>query len=350
MERILSSKRKLSVLAFSTIILFCILPFQADARKKNKQKGDKGKDAQLIQTEKEGVPSRPVADKEIKKNDTINLDLPVSQWLGKKFRLLRKTKIFQKFGYELYTSPKFSEETLPPDTTIELSNHRIKYNLFKCKTVSAIDVKEMSNKEYVIVFKTDTMDLTLYGKTRNGIIEGLAFDSDLKSAEKRWKGKKIYSKRRCIDIFDSSSSSFTSIKVSIAEPLLVGSINWGIVPLPPKSLWLVVERLNGARGIIPVNYSWTNVPKNERTTGMPWDEDIFEKNPRDIYQWEEYVWEIIDKHNIFTGMTTQQVLFSWGRPNEIRSEKFAGTEKKCIYFYDGKKLHFVNDTLTSTSE
>ncbi len=276
--------------------------------------------------------------------------IPVSEWTGKKFRLLEKTRMFQKFGYELYTSPLFSKGRTPADSRIAHANHRLKYDLFKGTTITATAVKKMNTNAYHITFKSDTMGLVIYGKTGNGIIEGIALFSDLGEAGNRWKGKTIFSRRRSIEMFDSVASRFSSVKVSITEPLHVQRIRWGVTPLPPKSLWLMVVRRDGSQGFIPINYSWTNVLREEGTEKLPWVKDIFEHDPRKIYAWEEYIWETIDNHNICTNMTTEQVRFSWGEPKDKKTEKTGDGKEITTYMYSGKTLRFVNDTLRSTVE
>ncbi len=299
------------------------------------------------------VEQRPDTLKPVKKKIETFPDpvtIPVSEWTGKKFRLLERTRMFQEYGYELYTSPQFSKGKTPTDSRIAHANHRLKYDLFKGTTITATAVTEMDKNAYHITFTSDTMDLVMYGKASKGIIEGIALFSDYGEAEKRWKGKTIFSRRRSIETYDSVASCFSSVKLSITEPLKVVAIRWGITPLPPKSLWLIVARKNGSRGFIPINYSWTNVLREEGTEKLPWGKDIFEHDPREIYAWEEYIWETIDNHNICTNMTTEQVRFSWGEPKDKKTEKAGDGKEITTYMYSGKTLRFVNDTLRSTVE
>jgi len=282
--------------------------------------------------------------------DTITLITPVSDWKGKKFRLLEKTKMFQKYGYELYTSPLFSEDTTPADPKTAHTNHRIRYEPFKATSITATDVQKLAEGEFFITFQTDTLNLTVYSRTRKGIVEGIALYSDFENAEKRWKGQTIYSRRRSIETYDSVRSCFNSIKVSITEPLRVAAIRWGITPLPPKSLWLVIQRKDGFTGFLPINYSWTNVLKTEDTGNVPWSRDIFEKNPKELYKWEDYIWETIDKHNVCTGMTTEQVIFSWDDPQSRKTVQDSTGFRITTFLYKGKTLIFENDTLRRTEE
>ena len=293
---------------------------------------------------------KPTTIDTVKKEDTIPQSLPIPEWKGKKFRLLEKTKMFQMYGYELYTSPLFSDDPAPADTNFAHGNHRLKYAPFKATNITATDVEKMEGEGYRVTFKTDTFQLPVYGRTRKGMIEGLALYSDFEAAETRWKGKTVYSRRRSIETYDSTHSCYKNVKVSITEPLKAIGVSWGITPLPPKSLWLIVERQNGFRGFIPTNYSWTNVLQTEETASLPWENEIFEQNPKEIYKWEDDMWETIDKHNISTQMTTEQVLFSWGKPISRFTETDQDGKEKNIFLYRDKKLIFQNDTLIFSFE
>lgn len=291
--------------------------------------------------------SPQIANRRVKK-DTNGLFIPISEWVGKKFILLEKTKVFRKFGYELYLSPQLSNSTLPVDPGISLKNHRLKYSPFCKKIVTVTSVEKDNQGEYLVTFIEDKSKLKLYGKTKDGIIEGLAMVSDLQVAQKRWMGKTVFCRRRYVDIYDSLKSNFTSIKVPISEPLKVIAVRWGVIPLPPKLLWLIVKLPDSTRGVIPINASWTNVIKLEKQVEFPWEHDVFEKNPKEIYTWDNFVWESIDKHNIYLGMTAQQVSFSWGEPKE-KQFRFNDKGKKILtYKYDGKTLIFENGILVKT--
>jgi hypothetical protein len=272
---------------------------------------------------------------------------PVSAWTGKRFMLLEKVKMFRNFGYHLYSSPLLEQCREPINPAIELSNHRLLYRAFEKNTAAVTAVSAQPDGEYLVTFQVDSPAVTAYGKTTQGIIEGLGLFDDLQQARERWKGAIIFSRRRSIDIYDSTASRFTSVKVSMAEPLKVRDVVWGIIPLPPKPLWLLVQRGNGQAGIIPVHYSWTNVLPQKQTPGLPWAADILEQNPREQYSWDETIWEAIEEHRILTGMSRDQVRLSWGEPQQELSDKAAPSHTTWIY--ERGRLVFVKDSLTGSN-
>jgi|GEM_PF-818952 len=273
--------------------------------------------------------------------------IPVAQWPGKTFIILEKVEMFRKFGHYLYTTQGLDNDPKPCDTAIELPNHRLKYEPFARRTIKVLLTTRLPDGEYLVSALLDTLNLTVYAKTSRGVIEGLLLHDDLVEAGWRWTGATVYSRRRLIDTYDSTRSTFSNVKVSILEPLTVVAVRPGIIPLPPKPIWLIVERPDKTRGIIPLSWSWTNVLEEKQTPGLPWDQDILEHNPRTLYpDWEPYTWETIDKHNVYKGMTRQQVLMSWGTPQTIVQKDSAAVE----WTFQKSRLTFTGDSLAVIEE
>jgi hypothetical protein len=293
-------------------------------------------------------PGSPPAPAALKKDTADTLPVPqhltTSGWKGKRFILLEKGRMFRGFGYHLYTSPHFEQSRAPVDSLVELPNHRLRYERFEKAQVVVTSVQPLPGKEFLVTFSVDSAAPWAYAKTTSGIIEGIARIDDLEGAAGRWRGRTIYSRRRSIDIYDEVNSRFTSIKVSITEPLTVREVRWGIAPLPPKPIWLVVRRVSGETGIIPVYYSWTNVLPSNRTSGPPWQSDILEENPREKYHWDEVIWEAIDTHRLLTGMTAEQVRLSWGDPDSKVGRIEAGSSR-IVWPYERGTLVFAKDSL-----
>jgi hypothetical protein len=270
--------------------------------------------------------------------------LGVSEWTGRRFVLLEKVKMFRRFGYPLYLSPSLDSTTGTFDTTVALADSRLRYEPFAGTMITVDSVTALDNGEYGITATTDTLGLTVYGRTTDGTIEGLCLAQDLPAARARWKGATVYPRRRLVDSYDSAASRFSGIKVSITRPLTVTDVRWGMIPLPPKPIWLVVRDGDSLDGIIPVHYSWTNVQEKSRVGTVPWDEEILEENPRETWQWDSLVWEAIDKASILSNMTTGQVRLSWGEP-AATDTTYQGLDELIHMVYEGDTLTFVNDTL-----
>jgi hypothetical protein len=273
--------------------------------------------------------------------------IPPSKWPGRSFLILEKVAMFRQYGLYLYSSPALQKSTAPCNPEIELPNHRLKYEPFAGTSIQILSSVRQKDGEYIITAQSDANGIKIYGKTVKGVIEGLLLSNDLAQARSRWTGAAVYSRRRMIDVYDSANSVFENIRVSINEPLMVIDVRPGIIPLPPKPVWIVVERSDKTQGFIPVNWSWTNVPAGKITGGSPYESDIFEKQPRSIYpQWDEYVWSAIDNHSIFTGMLKEQVLMTWGNPQSITNISGLTTE----WIFQKSRIRIAGDTVFTISE
>jgi hypothetical protein len=278
----------------------------------------------------------------------IAINLSVKQWPGKRFIILSKQKIVQAFGYELYLTPELARSKNKPNPDLETKERRIRCDKFAESIIIAREVKP-SGKDYLVHFIHEPTKISLFGKTNDGALEGLALFDDFYQAQRRWMGKTIYATRRFINRYDSITGNVKTQKVTISDPLRVFEIRWGTTPLPRQPLWLMVETLQGLRGFLPVCISWTNILFGKITHGAPWEEDIMEQDPKKLFSWDDVVWEAINSHSILSKMTKMQVRLSWGLPKTIRKDT-VGTAKSELWLFDNEQeLHFIGDTLVSIS-
>jgi hypothetical protein len=125
----------------------------------------------------------------------------------------------------------------------------------------------------------------------------------------------------------------------------VTGVRWGMTPLPPKPLWILVETPSGEKGFIPTRASWVNAMIDSKNNSAPWNDDIMETDPKKLYSWDETIWEAINSHSIATGMNRLQVRMSWGRPKSVLP---SASDKKETWVYSAQSLVFVNDSLVSS--
>ncbi len=270
--------------------------------------------------------------------------LTVDKWVGRQFVLLEILPAFRANGHHLYASPALDRESGPVDRTIACASNRLRHDPFVNRYATVEAAAPLENGEYMVTFSLDTLDVVAFAQTHQGSVEGIAAVDDLKAAKRQWFGKRVYSRRRIIDHYDSTSGAFSNSKVSINEPVTVVDVRFGTTPLPPKPIWLIVEDTSGTRGFIPINQSWTNVASAKWSAQAPWEADIVAKKPRALYDWDPYVWEQIDKHNIFIGMTAEQVRLSWQNPQR-RLVSTNGDSSLVRMVYNNNTLIFRNDTL-----
>ena len=278
----------------------------------------------------------------LSQRDTVPPALTIPKWTGHDFIAIRKNAMFEKFGYEVYPSAKLATASGPVDAAVQLPNRRVKTAVLAQQVLTAKSVTRQTGGEFLVEFSLKSNGTPLFARTRDGAIEGLACAEDLTTARSRWLGKTVFSARRSIDTYDSSTGSFGTFKVSVGAPLTVTDVAWGRTPLPPKPVWLLVECADKRRGFIPTNYSYTNVLAGKRFARLPWESEILEQNPREANKWDEAIWEMIDSHNVAAGMSTAQVRLAWGEPRSMEQDSAASTIR---WVYEAQTLTFVRDSL-----
>jgi hypothetical protein len=275
-----------------------------------------------------------------------SLMLPPQKWVGSKFVVLDKPQIFRKFGYELYLTKDLSATAGRIDTNLETDRHHLRYDKCRGSVLTVASVEPAAAGEWLVCFSRDRMPSPLFAKTHKGAIEGLAYSEDIDKAAKRWVGKVVYSKRRFIDTYDSAGGTFGTIKVNIQDRLAVTAVRWGTTPLPPKPLWLCVSSDKKETGVIPISQSWVNVMTDRIAGQTPWDADVFEKNPMEIFSWDSDTWKAINNHDIVSGMNKEQVRVSWGPPHRVLKDT---VKQRCAeqWIYGSQYLCFDHDTVNS---
>jgi hypothetical protein len=204
--------------------------------------------------------------------------------------------------------------------------------------------------EWIVSFTHPRSNRKIFARTHKHAIAEIACTNDLLSAKQRWKHTVIFSKRGVITTpGNNSNTSYSSLRVSLLDSLIVTDVTWGMTPLPVKPILLMVtSQATGKTGFIPVRCSWTNTLADEIKEQSPWNEDIYEQDPRSIYNWEDYTWEVINNHRVILEMTQEQVRLSWGEPEKSeKNENGTGTEH---YVYPSHELLFENGILTSIQE
>jgi hypothetical protein len=317
-----ASRHVLSVLVLLAVILFCQFSFAEKAKQSARKKQT------LTKIELAGQ----------------GLNLPVTRWGGKKFIVLEKQKLVRQFGYELYLSPELGVSKKKIDPAWETPQRHVRCDKIERSTL-IVKVIKPAGKEHLVEFEHELSGVALFGMTRNGSIEGIAFAVDIDSAIKRWQGATVYSTRRFIDTYDSASGKLDNIKVNIEQPLRVIGVRWGMMPLPPKPLWIMVETQSGEKGFIPTRISWVNAMIDTKNNSAPWEDDILETDPKKLYSWDETIWETVNNHAIATGMNRKQVRMSWGRPKAVLPNASKNAE---TWVYNAQSLVFVNDSLVSS--
>ena len=309
----------------------------------------------------EEVPKETPKIDTVRKADTVSLKtakdsavalpvpppLEIESWPGERFALLEKPAAYCTYGYELYTCNRLDSCRGPVDTALSTKYHRVKCGMFSKLSLKVRSVERRPADEWLITFEDESTGNTLFAATSKGVYHEIARASDLDGAQKRWKGKIVFSARGFVSTFENGKTG--TIKVRLQDSLRVVGVRFGITPLPTKPIWLMVTTPAGGEGVIPVYYSWTNVKKELRHEGNPWDDDIFESNPALAVSADDSTWSIINSHHVRIGMTRDQVRLSWGSPQQRKSETYKEKEREC-WEYTAQHLYFDEKELIGIAE
>jgi hypothetical protein len=267
-------------------------------------------------------------------------------WSGRQFVLLEKPALYCAYGYELYSCPGLDACRDAPDTALFTKYHRARCDLFAGRRLTVRSVAKRG-AEWLVAFYDSLSGKRLYAKTSGGVCHEVAYGPDCAAAAERWQGKTVFSARGFVTEFLDGKA--VTVKVDLRDSLRVTDVRFGLTPLPAKPLWLMVESRRGAKGAIPLCFSWTNVMKQMRHDGNPWDDDLFEASPASLYRADSATWEIINAHRVRAGMTRDQVRLSWGRSLLQKKAVYKGSEREC-WTYESQKLYFDEKEMVGMEE
>jgi hypothetical protein len=307
--------------------------------------------AKQVDTAADSPAAKPGASPKVAALDTVPLSpapdfLEVEAWPDKWFVVLEKPVLYCNYGYDLYTCPQVDSCRGPVDTSLISKYHRARCLKFAGNRLKALSVTPRGT-EWVVSFKDEKSGTTLYARTVKDVLGEIVLESDLDGAKNRFAGKTVYSARGFITSFEKGKAS--GIKVKLQDPLKVYGVRFGLTPLPTKPIWLMVETERGEKGSIPIYFSWTNVKKELRRPGFPWEEDVFEINPARTFKVDAAIWDIINAHTVREGMTRDEVRLSWGFPLSEKKETLDGKEREC-WKYQAQRLYFDEKELMTIKE
>lgn len=273
-------------------------------------------------------------------NATPSVNLKTEQWTGRSFTFLALPADKQAAGYEIFAVDQ-ATQGFQGDQSV-----RIPYAQHVGKQVTVSEVIPYpagpNQQEFMVYMTVNDTGEKLVGRTIRGQMEGLVLTDDLLKAKQQFLGKTIYPKFRELAGMYTPGSDKTpmAVPIPIGSPVTVEDVYAGNQSQEP--IWLVVS-VNGEKAILPIAYSWTNIPVASWTGTQPWQDALFSQDPRLTLGWSHNVWYQIENGNVETGMTKGQVLLSWGKP--VRSEA-----NDSVWIYANKKISFSSDVVQSIED
>lgn len=262
-------------------------------------------------------------------------DIKVEEWQGQVFTFLALPADKQAAGYELFPAAQ-ADKGFGGDRSV-----RIPYAGHAGKQVIITAVVPFAagdnQQEYMVSMTVRDTGEKLLGRTMRGQLEGLVLASDLENARKQFLGKTIYPKfRELTGLYVPGGDMVPkSVATDIGAPVTVVDVYAGNQSQEP--VWLIVD-IKGEKAVLPIAYSWTNMPAQAWTESRPWQNGLFMEDPRVSLGGSYELWGKIQNGSVEAGMTKGQVELSWGQP--LRTEA-----NDSVWIYDTKKLSFDGDVL-----
>ena len=263
-------------------------------------------------------------------------NLKIQQWQGHNFTFMSLPDDKQAAGYSIF---KVENASLGFQGDVAV---RIPYNSHVGKQVVVTEVVPFDTgyglKEYMVYLTVTDTGEKLVARSMRSQVNGLVLTADLKNARKQFLGKTVYSKLRELPgLATAGNPTPQAVAVGIGAPVVVTDVYPGIQIQDP--IWLVVTE-NGQKAVLPMNYSWTNMPQVFWNDRPAWQDDLFLEDPHKTFNWSSDMWKQIESANVTVGMLKEQVRLSWGEASDMEQDGF-------VWIYGDKKLTFNGDLLIS---
>ena len=247
---------------------------------------------------------------------------PITTWTGKRFIFLPKPKSSRGGDYEDFSG-------------------KISHEKYAGRIARVVAVNDFNGRAHVEFEMEDTGEhLRAQTVVNKESLKGMALADDLENARKQWAGKTLWCRMSMISTYDEQSDTLSPLRVKKYSPLKIIDVVSGWDETKPVRFQL--ETADGKRGFLDMNMSGTNVQKDLRYSSG-FDEHLLTADPRLKYKWPAHIWKSIEKAEIVSGMTAEQVKMSWGEP-----EKIARTAAVEQWTYPGGTLLLKNGILIGT--
>jgi hypothetical protein len=259
----------------------------------------------------------------ITKNPDVINNIIKSNWVGQKIVFMPIYKKKQEYDYADFKGGKGFQD-------------RPIYKECVGKIATILSLKEDSGEYTIKVTIDDDTSKTYIGHSRAGNISRICFLSDLEISQRELLGRTFWYKQNYINSRNDTTEKITILKDVRFKPLNIVGVYAGYDDNAPVELEVVLW--NGKKAYVNLNISNNNSRYGMENKSILSDFFYFE-NPETIYPWDKQVWQDIKNNKISTGMTMEQVKFTWGEPIEIITESSTTSFYK---FKSGNEVKFTN--------
>lgn len=260
--------------------------------------------------------------------------IEIENWVGEKIIFASESKKLQHYGYQSFSHPPKPGDRFSRGIPYQGYVGRIGTikKVTKVPIVHRVEV-EMDDGEILI------------GEAYFETLHGIVFLRDLDLARKLYLGKKLWLADADLVGVDEAGENFHTVKAKRFSAVNVKEVVTGEPSTGPVKF--ILETEEGQEGYATLQFSGTNIAKSLRHS------DDFGKHfhltdPKKIYaKWGKKVLDAINREKVFIGMTKEQAIASWGRPETINSDKGSWGVREQWVYGERSYLYFSNGKLTS---
>ena len=212
---------------------------------------------------------------------------------------------------------------------LETEDGNLRYDKFVGKTLTVIDIQELTALSYNITFKVNQTGIMVYANNISmpDNTLNLVPIQELQEAQKSYLGKTIYATSRSLFTYDSTTDTENTVPINFAQPLKITKIVRGLGSSEP--LWFIVREKSGQEGFFKVSadYFLDDTEGLLSILSSDWTENDLKSSG--------YTQSIINNINdgeVEIGMNAEQVKYAIGEPDKKNVDQYAdGKHEQWIY-------------------
>jgi hypothetical protein len=170
---------------------------------------------------------------------------------------------------------------------------------------------------------------------------GLGLLDDIDQAKQKYVGQTMWLARLAssLEVYDAASDQTHTIDVKKYQKVVVKDVIAGGSNLTPVRL--VLRTPEGTEGYVDVNMSNTN--PGVTTHQFHFEDKFMTVDPKKNWKYTDKVWDAIERGEVGTGMSPDQVKLAWGDPETINN---LGQNMEWHY-NSGSVIRFANGVVKS---
>lgn len=179
-------------------------------------------------------------------------------------------------------------------------------------------------------------------------IEGVASLRDIDDARKRWVGKVLWLNHARLLKYHQAKQHYVDVEAKRCAKVYVTGVSVGRHASVPVRF--ILRTQDGRSGFCDVNVSGTNVDELSRADNR-FADSFFIINPRTAFpDWPEKVWKCIESEEVALGMSPEQVVFSWGKPEAVNRTRIPGQMTEQWVYPERGMVYFTNLKVTAIQD